>query len=231
MPMTVSAWPMRLSFVAVALWALAPAAAHADFHIRSPDEIDYQEWEFETNGAASFDHNPAKDNETSYTLEIGRGLTPWYHPELELDIGRDAGPGEPTKIQGFTWENTFMLTEPGEYWADLGLYWEYSHSTLRGSPDDTLFGALIQKDVGPTTHTLNLFLDKGIGPDQDMHGFDFSYAWQSRWNLNPYASPAIEIYGDAGQIDRTHSFPNQLLRLGPVLLGSVPMGTSGRLKY
>jgi hypothetical protein len=231
MPMSVSAWPTRLSFAVVALWALAPTAARADFHIRSPDEIDYQEWEFETNGAASFDHNPANNGETSYTLEIGRGLTPWYHPELELDIGRDAGPDEPTQVQGFTWENTFMLTEPGEYWADLGLYWEYSHSTLRGSPDDTLFGPLIQKDWGPTTHTLNLFLEKEIGPSQDLHGVDFNYAWQSRWNVNRYASPAIEIYGDAGQIDHMHSFANQQFLVGPVLVGSVSTGTSGQLKY
>jgi len=231
MPMTVSGRSLRLWHAIVAFMALAPVAARADFHIRSPDEIDYGEWEFEHNGSASFDHNPDKNGETSYTLEIGRGLTSWYHPELELDIGRDAGPGEPTKIQGLTWENTFMLTEPGEYWADLGLYWEYSLSTQRGTPDDTLFGALIQKDVGPTTHTLNLFLDKGVGPNQDMHGFDFVYAWQSRWNLYRYASPAIEIYGDAGQIDRMPSFPNQEFRLGPVLLGAVSAGTSGQIKY
>lgn len=231
MPTAVRGQAIRLPPVIAAICALAPCTALADFHIRSPDEIDQDEWELEHNGSASFDHDPAKNSQTSYTVEIGRGLNSWYHPELELDIGRDAGPDGHTKIQGLTWENTFALTEPGEYWADLGFYWEYSLSTQRGSPDDTLFGALIQKDVGPTTHTLNLFLDKGIGAGQDIHGFDFSYAWQSRWNVNRYASPAIEIYGDAGQIDRMHSFPNQQFRLGPVLLGSIPAGTSGKIKY
>jgi hypothetical protein len=231
MPMTVSAWPTRLSLAVLVLGALAPCAARADFHIRSPDEIDYQEWEFETNGAASFDHNPFNSGETSYTLEIGRGVNSWWHPELELDIGRNAGPDQPTQIQGLTWENTFALTEPGEYWLDFGLYWEYSLSTQQGSPDDTLFGALLQKDWGPTTHTLNLFLDKEIGPNQDRNGLEFTYAWQSRWNLNRYASPAIEIYGDAGQIDRLEKFQDQELRIGPVLLGSVPTGTSGQFKY
>ena len=221
----------RLLCMLLALGALAPGAARADFHLRSPDEIDQDEWEFEHNGAASFDHRTDKNGETSYTVEIGRGVTSWWHPELELAIGHDPGPGLPTRIQGLTWENTVALTEPGEYWADLGLYWEYSRGLQRGAPDDTLFGLLVQKDVGPTTHTLNLFLDKGVGADQDMHGFDFSYAWQSRWNLTRYASPAIEAYGDAGRIDALPGFGEQQFRLGPVLLGSFSAGTSGEFKY
>jgi len=232
MPMTVFGRANCLVRAVIALAALVPCAARADFHIRSPDEIDEDEWEFEHNGSASFDRNPLNNGETSYTLEIGRGVTSWWHPELELDIGRNAGPDQPTQIQGVTWENTFQLTEPGEYWLDLGLYWEYSQSTQQETPNGTLFGVLMQKDWGPTTHTLNLFLDKGIGPNQDdMHGFDFSYAWQSRWNVNRYASPAVEIYGDAGQINRLPRFADQQLLIGPVLLGSVPTGTNGQLKY
>ena len=119
-----------------------------------------------------------------------------------------------------------MLTEPGEYWADLGLYWEYSYSTLSGTPDDTLFGPLIQKDIGHTTHTLNLFLGKEIGPNQDVPGLDFSYAWQSRWNVFQLASPAVEIYGDAGRTSPFAKFQNQQLIAGPVVVGSVALGNS-----
>jgi len=231
MGMTVIGRPSGLAYVLAALAMLVPLAARADFHIRSPDEIDQAEWEFETNGAASFDHNPSRSGATSYTAEIGGGLTSWWRPELEFNFARDAGLGQRTKAQGATWENTFELTEPGENWLDLGFYWEYSLSTQRQKAHDTLFGPLLQKDVGRTTHTLNLFFAKEIGPNQNVHGYDFSYAWQSRWNIYRYASPAIEFYGDAGQIDRVAKFQDQQLIVGPVLVGSVPVGTSGKLKY
>ena len=59
---------------------------------------------------------------------------------------------------------------------------------------------MIAKDIGRTTHTLNLFVTRQLGPDQTSHGLDFSYAWQSRWNIWAPLSPAIEIYGDAGTL-------------------------------
>ena len=226
----------RISLAALAAASLlsAPQLARADYHIRSPDEIDYHEIEIEHNGAATFDHRPDQDNAQSYTVELGTGITPWYHPEIELDIGRNAGPEQPTQIQGFTWENTVRLTEPGEGWLDFGLYAEYSHVTLKGpgNADGVLFGPLLQKDVGRTTHTLNLFLEKQLGSGQDAHGLDFSYAWQSRWNVWRPLSPAIEIYGDAGIIDRLDPFKQQQLIAGPVAVGLYYLGDGlGKLKY
>jgi hypothetical protein len=218
----------------LALAALAcfiPTAASADFHIRSPDEIDQGELELEHNGAWSLDRDPAKAEAQSYTAEFGYGMNSWWHPELEFDFERQAGPGQFTDFSGLTWENTFSLTEPGEQWADLGFYAEYGYSSVGHTSDAVLFGPLVQKDIGRTTHTLNLFLSKGIGPDQDVHGFDFSYAWQSRWNVWRQASPAIEIYGDAGQIDRIGKFQDQQLLAGPVVLGTFLVGPLGKFKY
>ncbi len=215
----------------VAAATLAPVAARADFHVRSPDDINEGEWELESNGSASFDRNPFKGNDTSYTAEIGRGVNSWYHTELELDFGRLPAPGTHTRYQGLTWENTVRLTEPGEYWADIGLYAEYTHAASAGVADDVLFGPLVQKDIGRTTHTLNLFVAQEIGPNQDGKGLDFSYAWQSRWNLVRQASPAIEIYGDAGGIGRLTGLRHQQLLAGPVLVGSFLLGPLGDLKY
>ena len=59
---------------------------------------------------------------------------------------------------------------------------------------------MIAKDIGRTTHTMNLFFTRQLGPDQTSQGLDFSYAWQSRWNLWAPLSPAIEIYGDTGTL-------------------------------
>jgi hypothetical protein len=209
---------------------LAPLVAKADFHIRNPNEIDQGELELEHNGSTTFDRDRDKAGQNSYTAEIGAGMNSWWHPELELDIERD-DQNAPTKVSGFTWENTFLLTEPGEGWVDLGFYAEYSHSSIRGVADDILFGPLLQKDIGRTTHTLNLFLTKQLGGGQDDHNLDFSYAWQSRWNIYRPLSPAIEAYGDAGDINRPNKYQQQQLIAGPALVGMVWLGNVGKLKY
>ena len=80
----------------------------------------------------------------------------------------------------------FQLTEPGEYFADIGFYVEYGQSTTRGAyaaSNELTFGPVIAKDIGRTTHTINLFFTRQLGPDQTSQGLDFSYAWQGRWNL------------------------------------------------
>jgi hypothetical protein len=102
--------------------------------------------------------------------------------------------------------------------------------------NEVTFGPLIAKDTGPFTHTVNLFLTRELGPNQTTHGLDFSYAWQTRWNLWAPLSPAIEIYGDAGTLGRNPRLSQQGLRIGPVAIGSLRLnqlglGHAGRLKY
>ena len=65
-------------------------------------------------------------------------------------------------------ENIFQLTQPGEYWADFGFYFEYGQSLTRGrnaGPNAAVFGPLIAKDIGRTTHTLNVLFTRQLGPN------------------------------------------------------------------
>jgi hypothetical protein len=222
-----------------ALTLVLPLRARADFHIFSPSEIDFGELEIEHNGDATFDRRPDNSGAQSYTLEFGTGLTSWWHSEIEFGFDRDPGFGQPTLLTQLVSENTFQLTEPGEAFADLGLYAEYGQTLTTGrhaGPNEITFGPLIAKDIGRTTHTVNLFLTRGFGPDQDAPGLDFTYAWQSRWNLWAPLSPAVEIYGDAGVIGRSPRLNQQQLIVGPVGVGSLNLhdlglGHAGRLKY
>ena len=225
--------------LATGLVVLAPGAARADFHIFSPYEIDLGELEIEHNGDAVFDHRPDQRGATSYTGELGTGLTPWWHSEIELGWDRDPGANEPTLLTQVVSENMFQLTEPGEEWADLGFYFEYGQSTTTGhnaAANEITFGPVIAKDIGRTTQTINLFLTRQLGPDQTSHGLDFSYAWQSRWNLWAPLSPALEVYGDTGTLGSVPNFSQQQLRLGPVGVGllrlsELGLGHAGNLKY
>ncbi len=229
----------RLFVTATALAMLAPMAARADLHIRLPNDIGYGELEFEHNGAAGFDRKGDKSGAQSYTTEIGTGVTPWWHTEIELSYNRDAGPTGGLLMDGVVWENLFQLTEPGEKFVDLGFYTEYGQSLTTGKhagPNELVFGPVIGKDIGRTTHTLNLFLTRELGPNQETHGLNFNYAWQSRWNIWRPLSPAIEIYGDSGVIGQSPRLSRQQLLVGPVGVGSVNLndlglGKTGRVKY
>jgi hypothetical protein len=225
--------------LAAGLALLAPAGAHADYHVFSPTEIDFHELELEHNGDAVFDHRPDQTGATSYTLELGTGLTPWWHTEVEFGFDRDPGAGQPTLLTALVSENMFQLTPPGEYFADVGFYIEYAQSLTHGdraSANELTFGPAIAKDIGRTTHTVNLFLTRQLGPDQTSQGLEFSYAWQSRWNLWAPLSPAVEIYGDAGTLGASPRFSRQQLLAGPVGVGTLGLnqlglGRAGRLKY
>ena len=191
-----------LAGLAAALALLAPLrAARADFHVVSPYEIDLGELEIENNSSNTFDHRPGFGGQQSYTLELGTGLTAWWHSEVELGFDNDPNLGQPVVLTQVVTENMFQLTEPGEDFLDTGFYIEYGQSTTRGAyaaSNEVTFGPVFGKDIGRTTHMLNLFFTRQLGPDQTSEGLDFSYAWQSRWNIWAPLSPAIEVYGDTG---------------------------------
>ena len=229
-----------LPFVAAAALAmLVPVTARADYHVVSPYEIDLGELEIEHNGDAVFDRRPDQKGATSYTTELGTGLTPWWHSELELGFDRAPGSDQVTILTQAVWENMMQITEPGESFADIGFYFEYGQSTTSGkyaAPNEVTFGPVIAKDIGRTVHTINLFFTRQLGPDQTTQGLDFSYAWQSRWNIWAPLSPAIEIYGDTGVLGSSPAFNKQQFLMGPVGVGllrlnDLGLGHAGNLKY
>lgn len=220
-------------------WALLPmlmtAPARADYHIYSPYEIDLGELEIEHNGDAQFDRYESKDGAQSYTLELGTGLTPWWHSEIELGFDRDPGLTQRTDLTQFVTENMIQLTEPGESWADWGVYFEYGQATGSG-PNEFTIGPVVGKDIGRTGNILNVFVTRQLGPDQTSHGLDLSYAWQTKWRLWEPLSPALEIYGDTGSLTRAGAFNREELLAGPVAIGTLPLSRlglirAGRFKY
>jgi hypothetical protein len=229
----------RLAWLA-AVALLVPTVARADYHVVSPYEIDLGELEIEHNGSATFDHRWNMGGATSYTIELGTGLTAWWHSEIEMGFDRAPGDNMATLLTQMVWENTFQLTEPGEYFADFGFYAEYGQTVASGhnaGANELTFGPVVAKDISRTTHTLNLFVTRLLGPDQNGNqGLDFTYAWQSRWNVWAPLSPALEIYGDAGTIGASPKLSQQQLLIGPVAVGALQLrdlglGNAGKLKY
>jgi hypothetical protein len=225
--------------LATALVMLAPMAARADYHVVPPYEIDLGELEIEHNGAAVFDNRPDQKGATSYTTEIGTGLTSWWHSEIEFGFDREPGSDQPTLLTQVVWENMMQITDPGEALVDTGFYFEYGQSLTTGrnaASNQVTFGPVFAKDFGRTVHTLNLFLTRELGPNQTTHGLDFSYRWQSRWDVWAPLSPALEVYGDTSVLGSTPSLSHQQLLVGPVGVGvlklnELGLGHAGDLKY
>ncbi len=204
---------------------IANAARADELRLISPNDIGYREIEIEHEGLASI--GGGRD----YSLDLGTGPTPWWHVGVELDLEHEAGPDNETSLQGLTLENQIRLARPGENWADVALYSEFTRSAQHQVPDDMLIGALILKDIGRTTTTLNLFLDKAFGSDGDYSGIRASYSLQSRWNVDRQFAPAIEAFGQPGRIDRPDGFQSEPLIAGPAAVGAFLLGPLGKLRY
>jgi hypothetical protein len=222
--------------VAGALVALLQAA-RAEFKLHYPS-VDYRELEFEHNGSVTFDQpKSGLNNSQSYTYEVGYGVTPWWEPEIEGEFG--AAPGANQRFNATTFENTFLLTQQGQYWADLGFFAEFSHAAARTDPDSFTFGPLVQKqasdlfglDLGhDTLHTLNLLVAKQVGSGR-QDATPLSIAWQSRLQLNPLYEPAIEYYAQISSIAGVSTASPLHHRLGPALIGQYSLDGYGKLKY
>jgi hypothetical protein len=126
-----------------------------------------------------------------------------------------------------------MLTEPGKYWLDFAIFAEYSRATDRNEADTVELGLLFQKQHLQMLHTLNLFWEKPVGALAEPID-TFKYAWQSRYLLNRYFQPGIEVYGEIEDINNPGTFNQQQFRLGPMFAGSYSLGDilgKGKIKY
>ena len=220
-------------FVGGAALLLIAHAARAELQVRMP-EVDYRELEFEHNGLVTFGPKGSSlDRAQSYTNEIGYGVLPWWGIGLEGELA--SGGGQHLTWNAVTLENTFQLTEPGEYFFNLGFFAEYSQSTLRGQPNSVTAGPIVQKELNDvfgidSVHTLNLFLSHDMGNGASRATM-FSYAWQSLIRTHPLISPGVEFYGQIDDIAHPGPTSQQQHLAGPVLAGAVGFAPYGTLKY
>lgn len=224
---------LRPGMALAALTMLAARPALAELQVRMP-EVDYRELEFEHNGLVTFDAKGSSLNGAqSYTNSIGYGVLPWWEIELEGEMA--SGGGQHLTWNAVTMENTFQLTEPGEYFFNLGLFAEYSQSTLRGQPSGITAGPIIQKELNnvfgiDTLHTLNVLLDRDVGHNATS-ATGLQLAWQSVALFTPLFAPGFEYYGIVDNITHAGPTSQQQHLIGPVLTGAYNFSPYGKLKY
>jgi hypothetical protein len=222
-----------LGAAVLAVLLVAPLTARADLQVRMP-QVDYLELEFEHNGLISFDGKGSSlDHAQSYTNSIGYGVLPWWEIEVEGEMA--SGGGQHLTWNAVTMENTFQLTEPGEYFFNLGFFAEYSQSTLSGEPSGITAGPIIQKELNnvfglDTLHTLNVLLSRDVGHDATK-ATGLQVAWQSVVQLTPLVAPGFEYYGIIDDIGHPGPSSQQQHLVGPVLTGAYNFAPYGKVKY
>lgn len=153
------------------------------------------------------------DNEHQYVLDVGHGINSRWFTEVAAEF--EKVPGADSEFAALEWENIFLLTEPGRHWLDVGLFAKYEYS-LQGGPDEIVFGPLLQKGFGRVQANFNPLVERQIGSGA-ADAFEFRYAAQLKWRLNPGFEPGVQAFGGASTD-----------RVGPALFGR---WASGRHKF
>lgn len=207
--------------------AVTGTAAHAAKHVLSPI-VEHGELEFESKFDRTVDDKSEMDNAQSANVSFGYGVTSYWATELELQWKQD--PQGSYHFDSSSWENRFQLTPQGEYWADLGLFFEYEKVVQSGDHDNYTVGLLAQKEFGETLTTFNLLLTRELGSGA-APGTATEIRLQTRWRSNLALQPGFEIYYEPGEWGNFSAADERRLRAGPVLVGQLRTGALSKVKY
>jgi hypothetical protein len=185
--------------------------------------------ELEARGRRAVDNRSDQDDAQQQKYEFGYGVTSWWHTALVGEVEKE--PEADHRYTATGWENIFQLTEPGKYWADLGLYVEYEHSHIANEPDELEAKLLVEKNVDPFIVTANLIFNREIGSGAGK-GVGFEYALRVGYPFLRWLEPGVEAYGEPGRLTGFGSTQQQEHILGPVLTGKFNIaGLPGVLGY
>ena len=199
------------------------AKADNDFIVYSPHVVKGQS-EVEMYGFNSQDGRSDLDGASGYNISVAHAVTSWWKPEIYIgEFNRD--PGETTLYpSGYEFENTFQLTEMGEYWADVGFIASYAQNIQPGALNAVEFGPLLEKKYGNFDQRLNLIWGKQLG-DGASNVLSFRSAYSISYNIHADKatySPGIEAYY------RPNDNANQI---GPVFYGELRTDKGSELEY
>ena len=212
----------------VALFGLGHSeTAQATHKVYSPT-VEQGETEIELRGHTTFDDRPQKDDQQKYIIEIGYGFTDYWFSSVfgEFEKGQD---GE-MEYEATAWENIFQLTEQGEHWVDVGLYLEYEYAHESYNNDKAEIKFLFEKASGSWLHTFNIIFERQLGnnaPGVTEQG----YAWRTARLVSKGFEPALEIYGNTGELGKPNHREDQDHRAGPVIRGIFNVGNRDKLAY
>ena len=226
--MKFSLLPAALALAATAILAAA-SGVRAEFKVRSP-VVEKDELSLEQVGSAGYSRSDRRSNELSVVHELEYGMNDHLLIELEGEWAREAGPGSDRRFKATTLGGMIAPFAQGELWLDGAFWIEYGRVNATTDPDTVKFGPVLQKSLGPTTVTGNFYMEKQVG----IHSSGYpvaTYGAQWRYDWLKELAPAIEVFGQLGDVNGMNNPRNQQHRVGPVLTGTLGVGRAGEFKY
>ena len=213
-------------FAALSTLAFAPITrADPDDYVAMPG-VEYGEREIELRFGTS-----KKSDEPRFSagsLAFGYGATPWWFTELSVRFNREGGGS--TRYDEFEWENKFQLTEPGQYFVDLGFLLEIEVPHDRAEGYELRIGPLLQKDFGPVQVNFNPLFERHFHSDEH-EVTEFGYQWQLKYRWRPEFEFGAQGFGELGEWNHWSSGNEQEHILGPAIFGKISLGGRDVIRY
>jgi len=196
-------------------------AGPADYVYTPTVEYGEREIDFKM-GTRKLQDEPVRESAAS--LGFGYGATQWWFTEAYIKYAKSTGEG--THYDAFEWENKFQLTEPNQYFVDVGLITEIEIPREHYEEGYELkIGPLFQGDVGPIRWNANLLFERVFNAHSPgPHVTEMGYQLQAKYSLIPALELGAQAMGDMGQWDHWEPASEQSHRVGPALFGKVKLG-------
>ena len=138
--------------------------------------------------------------------------------------------GQSTRFDAFEWENKFQLTEPGQYFLDLGFLVEIEFPHERAEGYELRIGPLLQKDFGQIQVNFNPLLERRLHSDEPQTT-EFGYQWQIKYRWRPEFEFGAQGFGEVGKWNDWSPGREQEHILGPAIFGKLALGGRNVLRY
>jgi hypothetical protein len=191
-----------------------------------------RELEFYGGSGSPGDYTHAESNAA---LGLGFGVTQHWFTELALAYRWQSPAG--TGLDAIEWENTLQIGEPGQWPVDIGFVGNLekpsgaSANPAHKEGASIRFGPLLQKDIGKFEVNVNL-LCRTFLQSTGMSSPQYSYQGQVKYRYGPPLEMGLQIFGRVSGGGQTWApYQQQVLRVGPVLLGRLTLPRERSLAY
>jgi len=218
--------PAAAALAGLAVASLAASERAESAHVIYSPIVEEGEIAIEARSHRDFDSSADVDGAWQHKLDLEYAPTARWLTELVIELEKE--PGEDTEATAVGWENTLQIFEQGERWADFGILVEYEHALEDEAEDKLELGALIEKQFSRDLATVNLIVERELGGEEET---ELEYAARYRWRLDRRFEPAIELYGEFGEVGEFGSLSDHEHSAGPALLGETRLIGIGKLHY
>ncbi|MDA3933971.1 MAG: hypothetical protein PF630_06550 [Gammaproteobacteria bacterium] len=208
-----------------ALWLLLLTPAMA---LAGPADKIYEphsvkgEIEFELRGG--YEDVDQGSNPYQLVFDLGYGVSDRWLTELVVKY-EDSAPGGDGKISDLEWENILVLTEPGRYWLDLGIFSELEYET-KSDDVELVIGPMFQKQIGQEQFNFNLLFERKLENNTDT---ELLYRAQWKHRASRSLEYGLQAFGELGALNDLGAEEEH--KLGPALFGSFKTNSHNKLSW